>query len=339
MTHLFLANLWHLLFAVIWAVYIFQESFVVGSSFLSMKYSDDSQSLKKINNAVGTHWDGIEVWLILAIAGQFAAFPKAFAINLSSLYVPVFLLFYAIILRGVTIELLYKFDEPKYFHIAARVWQISSLVLILIVGVYVTNFFVGLPLDANMNANSTFFSFMGIFNFVGLLGGGFVVALSLVLGPIFMYYNVGEKEYKDCENIRKWSGVVVTVCVVGILMGLNNKYEAFSRGVYQEYSFLWALPIGTIVSCCIFSVSNWFDKKVLTFALGCVSTLLLMFSGFVSMMPYSVVSKIDINNSILIVDAAAGDTTLKIMLVGTVVFLPVVIGYQLYKYIKFWGVK
>ncbi len=100
--HEFLSNLWYYILALVWAVYVSQELFVTGSGMLSQFYKVNSKEFKLINESVGTHWDGIQVWVIVAIGGLFAVFYNAYALILETLYIPFFLLLIAIILRGLS---------------------------------------------------------------------------------------------------------------------------------------------------------------------------------------------------------------------------------------------
>ena len=62
-------------------------------------------------NTVAPVWDGNETWLVLGGAGLMAAFPLAYSVLLSALYIPVVLMLMGLILRGVAFEFRFKADE------------------------------------------------------------------------------------------------------------------------------------------------------------------------------------------------------------------------------------
>jgi cytochrome bd ubiquinol oxidase subunit II len=329
-----LSNIWFYLMALVWSVYIVQESFVIGSGILAFKFKDD-KAYRNLNHLVGTHWDGIQVWLILAVAGLFASFPRAFSLLLSNLYIPFFLLLYAIIFRGISIELIYKSENKTFQKIAKITWSISSFALFFIIGLYITNTFIGLPLE-NGTMNLEFFSFLALFNKFGMYGGLFFVSHSLVAGTCFLYMNTKNDFITPIQNIAKWFSVVSSFLLIFLFMGFNNKIDLFNDGLYEKYSILWALPFLSMVFMMLSSLLIWFKKYTLTFIFSSLSISLFIFTGYVSAFPYAVVATIP-ENGLLIYDAAAGVSSLTIMFYSTLIFLPIVIGYQLYKYIRFWG--
>ncbi len=62
-------------------------------------------------NTVAPVWDGNETWLVLGGAGLLAAFPLAYSVLLSALYIPIVLMLTGLILRGVAFEFRFKADE------------------------------------------------------------------------------------------------------------------------------------------------------------------------------------------------------------------------------------
>ena len=64
-------------------------------------------------NTAAPIWDGNETWLVLGGAGLLAAFPKAYAVMLSALYLPVLLMLIALVLRGVSFEFRFKAHDVE----------------------------------------------------------------------------------------------------------------------------------------------------------------------------------------------------------------------------------
>jgi len=88
MSHELLASIWYFILALVWAIYVSQELFVTGVGMLSLKYRVEEDYFQKINESVATFWDGIQVWLIVAVGGLFATFPTAYGLTLQALYIP-----------------------------------------------------------------------------------------------------------------------------------------------------------------------------------------------------------------------------------------------------------
>ncbi len=337
MSHELLANIWFLILALVWSLYVIQEAFVVGLSVMSAKYKEE-KDVRKINTLVGTHWDGIEVWLVLAVAGQFAAFPVIFAETLTNLYVVFFLLLYIIVARGMAIETLYKTGNKKVQKALKVTWQVSSPLLILVIGVYLTNLFMGLQLLENY-IEGGFFHFLYIFNFTAILGGVMFVTYSLTSGYNFLVLNYKNDLRENIEPVGKYASVITVVTLIFILMSLNNEYSVFNSGVYETYQILILLPALSTIMMIASMIFVWLNKNLFSFITQSIGMTLFIFTGFVGSMPYALksINETQGAGSILMVDGAAGPKTLELMLYLTIAFLPIVLGYIIFKYIKFWG--
>ncbi|HSO81955.1 cytochrome d ubiquinol oxidase subunit II, partial [Thiocapsa sp.] len=84
----------------------------VGALLPFLGKTDDERRV--IINTIGPHWDGNEVWLITAGGATFAAFPHWYATLFSGFYPAFFLLLFALILRGVSLEFRSKDPNPKW---------------------------------------------------------------------------------------------------------------------------------------------------------------------------------------------------------------------------------
>ena len=108
-------------------IYLVQEIPIIGVGILNIFIAPTDEEKKKLQSISGLYSDGIEVWLIVAIGLTFAAFPEAFGQLFSGIYVPVFLLVSALIFRGLSVELLFKDDHPRWIKYMSLAWSISGL--------------------------------------------------------------------------------------------------------------------------------------------------------------------------------------------------------------------
>src|SRR5260370_6839097 len=84
---------------VIWAViiglglmmYVVMDGFDLGIGIL-FPFIRDRGDRDTLVNTVAPVWDGNETWLVLGGATLMAAFPLAYSVLLSALYIPIFLL-------------------------------------------------------------------------------------------------------------------------------------------------------------------------------------------------------------------------------------------------------
>ena len=130
-------------------------------------------------NTIGPTWDGNEVWLIVAGAVIFAAFPAWYATMFSSLYLAMVLLLVALIVRGLSFEYQRKFDDPRWRSFWRWGLTIGSALIPFLVGVALGDLLHGLPINSHQQFTGNFFGLLTPF---GLWTGLTLVVLSLLVG-------------------------------------------------------------------------------------------------------------------------------------------------------------
>ncbi len=99
-----LADFWFLVIAFLFAGYFFLEGFDFGVGALLPVLGRDDVDRRVMINTIGPVWDANEVWVVVAGAGMFAAFPYWYATLFSGFYLPLLLILVALIVRGVPIN-------------------------------------------------------------------------------------------------------------------------------------------------------------------------------------------------------------------------------------------
>jgi cytochrome bd ubiquinol oxidase subunit II len=326
------AALWYAILAVAWIAYVAQESYIVGSGMLH-RFGYGAAKRHSIQLSSGLHYDGIEVWLIVAVGGTFAAFPPVFATILSSLYVPFFLVIVALILRAISIEFMYKGDTEAWRDRMSLLWAASSLLVPLVLGVYFANVFGGLAVDASGYKGSI----IELFGPVGLAGGLFFTANAAANG--YAWIELTTIEDKDGKPGSKTAETALScLALLGLLalfLGLNNKTNLFAGStLFAAAPVLWALPSLAIIAAILRLAAKKLRASA-KLALGVATIVLAMATLFAAAFPRMVISSIDPGFG---VDAFAGSSSLKTLSVMTwvaAVFVPTVIVYQTWKYFRF----
>ena len=103
---------WFIAIALLWTGFFVLEGFDFGVGMLHGVVGRDDAGRRMAVSTIGPLWDGNEVWLIVAAAGMFAAFPGWYATMFSGFYLALVLLLVALITRGVSFEFRDKSDTP-----------------------------------------------------------------------------------------------------------------------------------------------------------------------------------------------------------------------------------
>ncbi|NGN42560.1 cytochrome d ubiquinol oxidase subunit II [Mesorhizobium sp. CGMCC 1.15528] len=304
-------------------IYVVLDGFDLGIGIL-FATADDHEKDTMIA-AIGPFWDANETWLVLAVGLLLVAFPMAHGTILTALYIPVFILLFGLILRGVAFD----FRAKVPVHRKAR-WNriffagslIASLAQGYMLGVYV------LGLDTGLAA----FTF-------GALVAACLAASYAAMGAAWLIYKTeGELQEKAVRWLR--SALVFTALGM-VAVSLATPFASpriFERWfVLPDMIYLAPLPI---LSAVLFIWLWWqtfhLPKEGDRHAILPFLTLAAIFTlGFVglaySFYPYVVPDKLTIWQ------AASATESLAIILAGTLVVLPVIIGYSFYAYRVFGG--
>jgi len=109
-----LHTLWFILLAILWVGFFVLEGFDFGVGALHKIVGKTDTEQRVALNSIGPFWDGNEVWLIVAGAGTFAAFPNWYATMFSALYLALLLVLVALMARGVVFEFRGKSADPRW---------------------------------------------------------------------------------------------------------------------------------------------------------------------------------------------------------------------------------
>jgi cytochrome d ubiquinol oxidase subunit II len=327
------AALWYLILAIAWIAYLAQESFIVGSGMLH-RLGYGPAKRRSIQLSAGLHYDGIEVWLIVAVGGTFAAFPPVFAATLSSLYVPFFLLVVSLIVRAISIEFMYKDDSPSWKGLMSFLWALSSLLAPFVLGVYFANVFRGIAIDSGGYRGYI----LELFGYAGLAGGLFFVAEALVAGQAWIRLTtIEDREGSERGMLAPAAALAALFALLVLFLALNNKSSLFSgSALYAKVPALWALPVAAAVAAALAALAAWKRRSPAAQLVASIATTVLaMASLFAAAYPRMLISSVEPGFGLDAFSGSSSGRTLSVMTWVAVAFVPVVIAYQAWKYRRF----
>lgn len=331
LTHDMLAVIWFILWCVIWGVYFIVDSFSLGAGLLTPFIAEDKKQRIQIQKSVGPFWGGNEVWLILAAGGTFAAFPLVFSKMFTFLYLPMMLLLIGLIARGISVEYLHKDENTKIQNILMWGWFVGSLLISLVLGVAFANFFKGLAIAAGGIYEGTL---LGLFSPYALVGGLLFVLISVTSGVLWIKVKTEGALAAKAGDLAKKSTIAVLVFALLYLSYSFLGIKGFTTN-YSVTPLFYVLPVIAIISAIFAVVFARQEKAFMAFCCNLGTILFVVESGLVSIYPYMLKSSVALEYGIDIFQAASSQLTLTIMLGGALVFVPIVILYQLWAYTLF----
>lgn len=144
-----MAALWYVLLVSMLAGYLVLDGFDLGAGALHLFLGKNQSERQLLLRAIGPHWDGNEVWLIAAGGTLFFAFPAAYAAAFSGFYLPLTLVLWLLILRGIGVEFRGHLDDPLWQAFWDVIFSVASSLLAIVLGAALGNVLRGVPLDTH----------------------------------------------------------------------------------------------------------------------------------------------------------------------------------------------
>src|SRR5213596_3517800 len=147
--------LWFILIAVLWSGYFLLEGFDFGVGMLLPFVPRNESERGAMFESIGPVWDGNEVWLVVAGAATFAAFPAWYATMFSGFYIALLLLLVLLIVRVISFEWRQKSESPRWRAVWMWANSIGSYGAALIWGVAFANLVRGVPINSSGDFSGT----------------------------------------------------------------------------------------------------------------------------------------------------------------------------------------
>jgi cytochrome d ubiquinol oxidase subunit II len=141
--------LWFCLVAIMLAIYVALDGYDLGAGIVHLLLARSDVERRQILKSIGPFWDGNEVWLIAGGGTLFFAFPALYASSFSGFYLPLMIVLWLLILRGISIELRDHIDSPVWKPLWDVVFAGASALLAVFFGAALGNVVRGAPLDAS----------------------------------------------------------------------------------------------------------------------------------------------------------------------------------------------
>jgi len=314
-----------LLFGIM--MYVMLDGFDLGLGILYPFFKNKDER-DVMMNTVAPVWDGNETWLVFGGAGLMAAFPLAYAVVLSALYLPLIFMLLALVFRGVAFEFRFKARENER-HFWDKAFITGSFAATFFQGVTLGAFISGIPVAGRAYAGGPL---DWISPFSLFTGAGLLVTYAL-LGSTWLIMKTEGALQSRAYRITRWLTWMLLAVIIVISVWTPLADGRIAARWFSLPNLFWFSPVPLLVAACTWlllrAVSS--SAQVLPF----LSALALMFIGY-SGLGISLWPNI-IPPSISIWEAAAPLQSQRFTLVGTLLIIPVILGYTVWTYYVFRG--
>ncbi|MFH1599289.1 MAG: cytochrome d ubiquinol oxidase subunit II [Pseudomonadota bacterium] len=311
------------LMALAMLVYVVLDGYDLGVGML-VPFADGPGKDRMVAS-IGPFWDANETWLVLGVGLLLVAFPVAHGVILGALYLPVLVMLLGLILRGVAFDFRAKaHDEHRVLWNAA--FSVGSLAAALaqgyMVGRYVLGFEPGL-------VPVLFAAFIGL-----CLAAGYTL-----LGATWLLLKMEGPLVRQAAGWGWWALWLTGLGIAAVSVATPFVSPRIFEKWFALPNFFLLMPV-PLLTALLFAMCESNLRRIRRGGKGrdwvpfaaAIGMFVLAFCGLAySVYPYLVIDQIEFW------DAAAAPGSLKIILVGALVTLPMIIGYTIFAYRVFWG--
>jgi len=314
-------------------------------------------------NAVAPHWDGNQVWLVTAGGALFAAWPPVYATAFSGFYLAMMLTLAALFMRPIGFDYRSKLENPAWRSNWDWALTFGSAVPPIIFGVAFGNLLQGVPFhfDELLRIKYTG-SFFALLNPFALLVGVLSLLMFVSQGAAYLQMKTEGDILKRSQTAGfiaglgaaalfvlagVWLNAGIDGYVVTSVLDGNAINNAVSKTVevrsgawlqnFADYPLLWLAPVLGVAAFALSGLLSKAGKGALAFLLTSLGQAGVILTCGIAMFPFVMPSSSMPNHSLTMWDATSSELTLKIMFFVACIFVPIVLGYTIWSYIKMFG--
>jgi cytochrome d ubiquinol oxidase subunit II len=335
-------TLWFTLVATMIALYVVLDGFDLGAGVIHLFVARNEAERRTVLASIGPVWDGNEVWLIAGGGTLYFAFPALYSSSFSGFYLPLMMVLWLLILRGIAIEFRNHLQSLVWQPLWDTVFAAASGLLAIFFGAALGNVVRGVPLDRSgefflpLWTNFAAGKESGILDWYTLLVAVAALLALTVHGALWVALKTeGEVHYRArAAALRVWWGVAASVVVITLA---SFHIQPHLKASFTERPWGYAFPLLALVGLIGMRLLDGRRQGLEAFLCSCLFLLAMLVSVAFGLYPYVLPSNGDPAFSLTIANSAAAPYGLR---VGLYWFIPGILlttGYFVYTYRSFRG--
>lgn len=334
--------IWFWLVAVMIVGYVVLDGFDLGVGVLHL-FLPRTEAERRISlHSIGPVWDGNEVWLLAGGGTLYFAFPLLYASAFSGFYLPLMIVLWLLVLRGVSLELRNHIDMGVWLSLLDGVFGLASALLAIFYGAALANVLRGVPLQQDgyfflpLWTNWQPGVHPGILDWYTVIGGLVALAALTLHGALWLTIKVaGELEQRASRLINPLLLIVILLTVVSLIGTIVVRPASLDNYYHHPVTFI--VPAGVITSL---AGIWWFNRNRHSVKAFLSSSLYLFFmlagacwGVYPALLPATTGADRDITLS----RALSGPHTLSVGLVWWLFGMTLAVAYVVFVYSRFKG--
>jgi cytochrome d ubiquinol oxidase subunit II len=337
--------IWFWLVAIMIVGYVVLDGFDLGVGVLHLFLVRNETERRTTLASIGPVWDGNEVWLLAGGGTLYFAFPLLYASAFSGFYLPLMIVLWLLILRGISIELRNHIEVGVWRALLDGVFGLSSALLTIFFGAALANVLRGVPL----NADGYFFLPLwtnwqpglhpGILDWYTVIGGLLALVALTLHGALWLTIKTsGDLAQRARRIVTPLWFVLVALTIVSLIATIAVRPASLAN--YFNYPFTFVVPAGVVASLAGIWLFNRLPRRpqpVKAFLCSCLYLFFMLSGACWGLYPTLLPATTGADRDITLSRAISGPHTLAVGLVWWGFGMVLAIGYIVFVYAKFRG--
>jgi len=312
--------LWFSIVALMLAAYVILDGFDLGVGIVYLFVAETEQERQLTLRSIGPVWDGNEVWLLAAGGTLFFAFPLLYASAFSGFYLPLMVVLWLLMLRGISIELRSHSHDALWRTLFDGVFTFASVLLALFFGAALANVVRGVPLGADnyfflpLWTNWRTGANPGILDWYTVIGGVLAVIALAMHGALYLALKtVGDLEKRALQWAGKLWPAVLLVTAISLPATVLARPNSLAN--YRTHPLDFLAPILVVLSLGVIRSAIRARKALRGFLGSCVYLASMLAGAAAGLYPALLPSVGSVGQDLTVARAIASPHTLHIGMV------------------------
>ena len=335
-------TLWFILISLMLVAYAILDGFDLGAGAISHFVAKSHDERRLVMRTIGPVWDGNEVWLIATGGAMYFAFPLLYASSFSGFYLPLMMVLWLLMLRGVGIELRSHLENPLWWTACEFIFSASSLLLALFFGVAIANVVRGVPLGADhFFFEPLWTSFLpgtnpGILDWYTVLVGVLsLVALSLHGAHYVAMKTEGAVQHRARKIAMPLGILLFALTIVCLFATLAVRPQTLDSFEFRPWGI--AIPVLVFAALIAMPVVRARGRDALAFLASAIYLAAMLGGAAFALYPDLLPATANPAMSLTITNSATGDYALGVGLAWWLVGIVLATAYFVFLYRSFRG--
>jgi cytochrome d ubiquinol oxidase subunit II len=333
---------WFWLVAVMIVGYVVLDGFDLGVGVLHLFLPRTEQERRATLASIGPVWDGNEVWLLAGGGTLYFAFPLLYASAFSGFYLPLMIVLWLLILRGVSLELRNHIEVGVWRALLDGLFGISSALLAIFFGAALANVLRGVPLQADgffflpLWTNWKPGAHPGILDWYTVIGGLVALVALTLHGALWLTIKTSGPLAERARHVVSplWA-VLVALTLASLAATIAVRPASLSN--YFQYPVTFIVPIGVVASLAAIWFFNRSAHSEKAFLSSCLYLFLMLAGACWGLYPTLLPATTGAGRDITLLRAISGPHTLTVGLVWWAFGMALAVAYEVFVYSKFRG--